>query len=290
MDSNRPAPLAPCVTYVTLAPCGVGSVASFNPASVGSSVTQTGAAKTESKMSDFVSKALDALNAMSTAAAIGEDATHQRGSYRQEFAKACLEAAAIGTGGLDDVKAAFDAMPKAVKDRVKGAVNETLGVIRYVVSGNIIPAREDKKGNLVHPEARTLACLIASTAAISSYVPAWREAKAAVGAATGEVERNRQRMLALGINALGLANGANVPDALAAFAKGDTYHGHTEAALHEAGEIVAADNEVAAKAKAAADEREVFRAKVLDYLRGCTPDELTAIMDDVTAADVAKAA
>lgn len=221
--------------------------------------------------------AVAALTAWAMEAATLKDNREAVTSGREAFATVAIDAAAShGRGGLDDIKVAFDAMPKDERDRIKGGVTETLNLIKWVMAGNTIPAGK------VNPAAACIADLKARPCALSTYAKAWREAKGKAGADASETERNETALLGLGIKVLGMADSAHASDAYAAKVKGLTdYHGRAIADILAAGALEAEALAVDAKAREAQEQREAFRAEVIAYLRSLDGLERGDLMAEV---------
>lgn len=242
-------------------------------------------------MTDHVKAAMAAVTLMATHRDAMDAAKAEGGSARQAFAKSALLAtAAMGRAGLDAVKAAFDKLDKGIRDKAKGAVSETLGIIRYVVDGNTLP-ETDKT-----PAIGAFGDLLATDVALSGFVKVWRETKGRESGNATAAEAHEATVLSAGIVALGIPG--NAIDAASAHAKANGYtvtlpNGTKVTTSYDdivaAGEAALEAEARKAEAEAAAAEREAFRAKVVEYLATCTPDELAAVMAE-SALPVRKAA
>jgi hypothetical protein len=232
-------------------------------------------------MVDYVASAMTAIRAFAGNREAMDALKKEGGSAREQFARAALMASAtLGKAGLDAVKAGFDKQDKSVRDKAKGAVSETLGIIRYVMDGNALP-KTDKT-----PAIERLSDFMRTDVALSGFVKVWREANNAAKGEASVSEKADAEAIGAGILALELGGYANVPDILSdggytvTTKDGDKFVKIDDIRAEGAKRL---DKEAkAAKAEADKRDRAAFRADVVRFLRGCTPDELTAIMDDVT--------
>ena len=232
-------------------------------------------------MVDYVASAMTAIRAFAGNREAMDTLKKEGGSAREQFARAALMASAtLGKAGLDAVKAGFDKQDKSVRDKAKGAVSETLGIIRYVMDGNALP-KTDKT-----PAIERLGDFMRTDVALSGFVKVWREANNAAKGEASVSEKADAEAIGAGILALELGGYANVPDILrdggytVTGKDGDKFVSVDEI---RAEGLVRLDEEAkAAKAEADKADRAAFRAEVVKFLAGCTPDELTSIMGEVT--------
>lgn len=228
-------------------------------------------------MVDYVASAMTAIRAFAGNREAMDTLKKEGGSAREQFARAALMAGAtLGKAGLDAVKAGFDKQDKSVRDKAKGAVSETLGIIRYVMDGNALP-KTDKT-----PAIERLGDFMRTDVALSGFVKVWREANNAAKGEASVHEKADAEAIGAGILALELGPYANVPDVLrdGCYREGDKVWDVND--IRAAGLVRLDEEAKAAKAEADKADRAAFRADVVRFLRGCTADELTAIMDDVT--------
>lgn len=235
----------------------------------------------EHSMTDHIKAAMAAVTLMASARNDADAAKAEGSSARQMFAKSALLAtAALGRAGLDAVKSAFDKLDKSIRDKAKGAVSETLGIIRYVVDGNALP-KTDKT-----PAITSFGDLLATDVALSGFVKVWRETKGRESGAASNAEVEEALELAAGIVALGLPAGANSIDATVAAKAGNDYHGYSVTDIRTEGFKALEAERAVAEAEAAKVTAAEKRLEVIRYLLACSSDDFTSIMDAVGGQDI----